>query len=321
MNQDFFQSVDKDFADVDQLIGQSLTSDVPLVEQIATYLIAAGGKRLRPLLVLLCAKACGYEGRDHIKLAAVIEFLHTAMLLHDDVVDASDLRRGRKTVNAEWGNPASVLVGDFLHSRAFEMMVGIGNLRIMEILSHATNTIAEGEVQQLANLRNLGLTEKTYLQVISRKTAMLFQAAAHAGAVLGKANRPTETALRDYGFHLGLAFQLIDDILDYEGDAEELGKNIGDDIAEGKVTLPLIVAMKNGNNRQTKLIRETIESGGTENLGAIVSIVNDTGGITYTLARATSEKDKALASIQNVSSSIYRSSMEKLVGFVLERPV
>ena len=209
MNHDFFQSVDKDFADVDQLIGQSLTSAIPLVEQIATYLIAAGGKRLRPLLVLLCAKACGYEGREHIKLAAVIEFLHTAMLLHDDVVDASDLRRGRKTVNAEWGNPASVLVGDFLHSRAFEMMVDIGDLRIMKILSHATNTIAEGEVQQLANLRNLGLTEKTYLQVISRKTAMLFQAAAHAGAVLGRANSPTETALRDYGFHLGLAFQLI----------------------------------------------------------------------------------------------------------------
>ena len=321
MNHDFFQSVDKDFADVDQLIGQSLTSDIPLIEQIATYLIAAGGKRLRPLLVLLCAKACGYEGRDHIKLAAVIEFLHTAMLLHDDVVDASYLRRGRKTVNAEWGNPASVLVGDFLHSRAFEMMVDIGNLRIMEILSHATNTIAEGEVQQLANLRNLGLTEQTYLQVIARKTAMLFQAAAHAGAVLGRANRPTETSLRDYGFHLGLAFQLIDDVLDYEGDAEDLGKNIGDDVAEGKVTLPLIVAMKNGNNHQTSLIRETIKSGGTKNLGAIVNIVNDTGGITYTLASASSEKDKALASIQDISSSIYRSSMEKLVGFVLERPV
>ena len=321
MDHDFFQSVDKDFADVDQLIGQSLTSAIPLVEQIATYLIAAGGKRLRPLLVLLCAKACGYEGREHIKLAAVIEFLHTAMLLHDDVVDASDLRRGRKTVNAEWGNPASVLVGDFLHSRAFEMMVDIGNLRIMEILSHATNTIAEGEVQQLANLRNLELTEKTYLEVISRKTAMLFQAAAHAGAVLSRANSPTETALRDYGFHLGLAFQLIDDVLDYEGDAEDLGKNIGDDIAEGKVTLPLIVAMKNGDKRQTSLIRETIKSGGTDNLGAIVSIVNDTGGITYTLASASSEKDKALASIQDISSSIYRSSMEKLVGFVLERPV
>ena len=321
MNHDFFQSVDKDFADVDQLIGQSLTSDIPLVEQIATYLVAAGGKRLRPLLVLLCAKACGYEGRDHIKLAAVIEFLHTAMLLHDDVVDASELRRGRKTANAEWGNPASVLVGDFLHSRAFEMMVDIGNLRIMEILSHATNTIAEGEVQQLANLRNLGLTEKTYMQVISRKTAMLFQAAAHTGAVLGRANSPTETALRDYGFHLGLAFQLIDDVLDYQGDAEDLGKNIGDDIAEGKVTLPLIVAMKNGNNRQTSLIRETIKSGGTENLEAILGIVNDTGGITYTLASASSEKDKALASIQDISSSIYRSSMEKLAGFVLERPV
>ena len=321
MTHDFFQSVDKDFADVDQLISESLTSDIPLIEQIAKYLIAAGGKRLRPLLVLLCAKACGYKGRDHIKLAAVIEFLHTAMLLHDDVVDASELRRGRKTVNAEWGNAASVLVGDFLHSRAFEMMVGIGNLRIMEILSHATNTIAEGEVQQLANLRNLGLTEQTYLQVISRKTAMLFQAAAHAGAVLARANKSSETALRDYGFHLGLAFQLIDDVLDYEGNSEQLGKNIGDDVAEGKITLPLIIALKNGNNHQTSLIRETIKSGGTENLGAIVSIVNDSGGITHTLASASSEKDKALTSIQGITSSIYRSSMENLIEFVIQRPV
>ena len=321
MTHDFFQSVDKDFADVDQLISQSLTSDIPLIEQIAKYLIAAGGKRLRPLLVLLCAKACGYKGRDHIKLAAVIEFLHTAMLLHDDVVDASELRRGRKTVNAEWGNAASVLVGDFLHSRAFEMMVGIGNLRIMQILSHATNTIAEGEVQQLANLRNLGLTEQTYLQVISRKTAMLFQAAAHAGAVLARANESSETALRDYGFHLGLAFQLIDDVLDYDGNSEQLGKNIGDDVAEGKITLPLIIALKNGNNHQTSLIRETIESGVTENLRAIVNIVNDTGGITYTLASASSEKDKALTSIQGITSSIYRSSMENLIEFVIQRPV
>ena len=201
------------------------------------------------------------------------------------------------------------------------MMVGIGNVRIMEILSHATNTIAEGEVQQLANLRNLGLTEQTYLQVISRKTAMLFQAAAHAGAVLARANKSSETALRDYGFHLGLAFQLIDDVLDYEGNSEELGKNIGDDVAEGKITLPLIIALKNGKNHQTSLIRETIESGGTENLRAIVNIVNDTGGITYTLASASSEKDKALTSIQGITSSIYRSSMENLIEFVIQRPV
>ena len=321
MTHEFFQSVDRDFADVDQLISRSLTSDIPLVEHIANYLIAAGGKRLRPLLVLLCAKACGYTGKDHIKLATVIEFLHTAMLLHDDVVDASDLRRGRKTVNAEWGNPASVLVGDFLHSRAFEMMVDIGNLRIMEILSRATNIIAEGEVQQLANLRNLRLSEQTYLQVISRKTAVLFQAASHSGAVLARANKATETALRDFGFHLGLAFQLIDDVLDYEGNPEDLGKNIGDDLAEGKITLPLIIAMKNGSDHQTSLIRETIKSGGTKNLEAIVGIVNDTGGITYTQARAASERDKALRSIQGITSSIYRSSMENLIEFVIQRPV
>ena len=320
MTNDFFQSVAEDFGNVDQLISQSFTSDIPLVEQVARYLITAGGKRLRPLLVLLCAKACGYKGKDHIKLAVIIEFLHTAMLLHDDVVDASDLRRGRKTVNAQWGNPASVLVGDFLHSRAFEMMVDIGDLNIMEILSHATNTIAEGEVQQLANLRNLGLTEQTYLEVIWRKTAMLFQAASHTAAVLAGANKATETAMKNYGLHLGLAFQLIDDLLDYEGNSENLGKNIGDDLAEGKVTLPLIIAMKNGNKNQTSLIREAIKSGGIENLSAILGIVNDSGGITYTYAKAASEKDKTLASIKDLPSSVYKTSMENLVDFVIQRP-
>lgn len=320
MTNDFFQSVAEDFGNVDQLISQSFTSDIPLVEQVARYLITAGGKRLRPLLVLLCAKACGYKGEDHIKLAVIIEFLHTAMLLHDDVVDASDLRRGRKTVNAQWGNPASVLVGDFLHSRAFEMMVDIGDLNIMEILSHATNTIAEGEVQQLANLRNLGLTEQTYLEVIWRKTAMLFQAASHTAAVLAGANKATETAMKNYGLHLGLAFQLIDDLLDYEGNSENLGKNIGDDLAEGKVTLPLIIAMKNGNKNQTSLIREAIKSGGIENLSAILGIVNDSGGITYTYAKAASEKDKTLASIKDLPSSVYKTSMENLVDFVIQRP-
>jgi len=319
MSHDFFQSVVDDFSAVDELTKKSLTSNIPLVEQISGYLIDAGGKRLRPLLVLLCARACGYEGRDHIKLAAVIEFLHTAMLLHDDVVDASDLRRGRKTVNAAWGNPASVLVGDFLHSRAFEMMVEIGNLRVMEILSSATNTIAEGEVQQLANVRNPDLTEQSYLEVISRKTAMLFQAASHSGAVLAGADQKTESALRDYGLHLGLAFQLIDDLLDYEGNAMDLGKNVGDDLAEGKVTLPLIVAMRNGDKSQTNFIRHAIMSGGVENLSAVINTVKETGGLQYTESSARKEREEAIDCIERVSPSIYRDSMESLMEFVVER--
>ena len=319
MPHDFVQSVVDDFSEVDKLIYESLSSRIPLVKQIAGYLIEAGGKRLRPLLVLLCAKACGYEGRDHIKLAVVIEFLHTAMLLHDDVVDASDLRRGRKTVNAAWGNPASVLVGDFLHSRAFEMMVEIGNLRVMEILSHATNTIAEGEVQQLANVRNPDITEQSYLQVISRKTAMLFQAASHSGAILADPDKATESALRDFGLHLGLAFQLIDDLLDYEGNATDLGKNVGDDLAEGKVTLPLISAMRNGTRDQTGFIRRAIMAGGAENLSAVINTVKDTGGLAYTEACATKERDEALCCIDGVASSIYRNSMQNLVKFVVDR--
>ena len=238
----FLTVVENDFGAVNQLILESLSSHVPLVEEISNYLIEAGGKRLRPILVLLSAKACGYQQTQHISLAAIIEFLHTAMLLHDDVVDASDLRRGRKTVNAAWGNPASVLVGDFLHSRAFEMMVEIGDMKVMQILSHATNTIAEGEVQQLTNIRNPRITEADYLQVISRKTAMLFEAASHSGAVLAHGTLEQQTALQAYGLHLGRAFQLVDDVLDYKGTADDMGKNIGDDLAEGKATLPLIVA-------------------------------------------------------------------------------
>ena len=315
----FYQSVVDDFAEVDQLIQHSLSSRIPLVEQISSYLVEAGGKRLRPLLVLLCAKACGYEGRDHIKLAAIIEFLHTAMLLHDDVVDESDLRRGRKTVNAAWGNPASVLVGDFMHSRAFEMMVEIGNLRVMEILAQATNVIAEGEVQQLANVRNPDFSEQSYLQVIYRKTAMLFQAASHTAAVLAGANQATEFALRDFGLHLGLAFQLIDDMLDYAGNAQELGKNVGDDLAEGKVTLPLIIAMRNGDKAQANFIRETILAGGTEQLPAVTEMVRNTGGLRYTLSRASMEQEKAMKCIHVVTPSKYRNSMENLVRFSIER--
>ncbi|MCY4532559.1 MAG: polyprenyl synthetase family protein [Gammaproteobacteria bacterium] len=319
MSTPFYQSVVDDFAEVDQLIQHSLSSRIPLVEQISTYLVEAGGKRLRPLLVLLCAKACGYEGRDHIKLAAIIEFLHTAMLLHDDVVDESDLRRGRKTVNAAWGNPASVLVGDFMHSRAFEMMVEIGNLRVMEILAQATNVIAEGEVQQLANVRNPDFSEQSYLQVIYRKTAMLFQAASHTAAVLAGANQATESALRDFGLHLGLAFQLIDDMLDYAGNAQELGKNVGDDLAEGKVTLPLIIAMRNGDKAQANFIRETILAGGTEQLPAVTEMVRNTGGLRYTMSRASMEQEKAMKCIHMVTPSKYKNSMENLVRFTIER--
>ena len=290
-----------------------------MVEEIAAYLIEAGGKRLRPLLVLLCAKACGYQGRDHVKLAAVIEFLHTAMLLHDDVVDESNLRRGRKTVNAAWGNAPSVLVGDFLHSRAFEMMVDIGNIRVMEILSKATNVIAEGEVQQLSFIRNPATTEVEYMEIISRKTAMLFQAAAHAGAVLAGANEKTEHALRDYGLHLGIAFQMVDDQLDYLGTPEELGKNIGDDLAEGKVTLPLIVAMRNGQPDQKAFVEDAIRNGGVENLPEMIQLVKATDALKYTSEQANTERCEAMACLNNVADSEFKDSMSKLINFVVDR--
>lgn len=319
MTYPFLSAVKQDFRAVDDLIRANLNSDVPMVEEIAAYLIEAGGKRLRPLLVLLCAKACGYQGRDHVKLAAVIEFLHTAMLLHDDVVDESDLRRGRKTVNAAWGNPPSVLVGDFLHSRAFEMMVDIGNIRVMEILSRATNVIAEGEVQQLSFIRNPETTEVEYMEIISRKTAMLFQAAAHAGAVLAGADEKTEHALRDYGLNLGIAFQMVDDQLDYLGTSEELGKNIGDDLAEGKVTLPLIAAMRNGKPDEKAFVEDAIRNGGVENLPRMIELVKATGGLKYTAEQANAKRCEAMECLNVVSESEFRDSMSTLVNFVVDR--
>ena len=319
MTYPFLSVVKQDFQAVDDLIRANLNSEVPMVEEIAAYLIEAGGKRLRPLLVLLCAKACGYQGSDHVKLAAVIEFLHTAMLLHDDVVDESDLRRGRKTVNAAWGNAPSVLVGDFLHSRAFEMMVDIGNIRVMEILSRATNVIAEGEVQQLSFIRNPATTEVEYMEIISRKTAMLFQAAAHAGAVLAGANEKTEHALRDYGLHLGIAFQMVDDQLDYLGTPEELGKNIGDDLAEGKVTLPLIVAMRNGQPDQKAFVEDAIRNGGVENLPEMIRLVKATDALKYTSEQANTERCEAMACLNNVADSEFKDSMSTLVNFVVDR--
>jgi len=319
MTYPFLSAVKQDSQAVDDLIRANLNSEVPMVEEIAAYLIEAGGKRLRPLLVLLCAKACGYQGSDHVKLAAVIEFLHTAMLLHDDVVDESDLRRGRETVNAAWGNAPSVLVGDFLHSRAFEMMVDIGNIRVMEILSKATNVIAEGEVQQLSFIRNPATTEVEYMEIISRKTAMLFQAAAHAGAVLAGANEKTEHALRDYGLHLGIAFQMVDDQLDYLGTPEELGKNIGDDLAEGKVTLPLIVAMRNGQPDQKAFVEDAIRNGGVENLPEMIRLVKATDALKYTSEQANTERCQAMACLNNVADSEFKDSMSTLVNFVVDR--
>jgi len=296
-----------------------LDSRVPLVEEIAHYLLKSGGKRLRPLLVLLAAKSLGYTGSDHIKLATVIEFLHTAMLLHDDVVDESDLRRGRKTVNIKWGNAPSVLVGDFLHSRAFELMVEVGDMDVMAILSRATNIISEGEVQQLCHIRNPGTTEPEYMEIITRKTATLFQAAAQSGAIIAGAKDEEFQALGDYALHLGIAFQLVDDHLDYFGDTATLGKNVGDDFAEGKVTLPLIAAMKNGSEEQSTYIKKAVLEGGAERLDRVLDLVKDTGGLDYTQKLAAKEKCKALDSIRDLPSSIYREALEDLAEFSVAR--
>lgn len=315
----FFTVVEDDFTAVNQLILDSLSSHVPLVEEISEYLIDAGGKRLRPLLVLLAAKSVGYNEKQHIPLAAIIEFLHTAMLLHDDVVDASELRRGRKTVNATWGNPASVLVGDFLHSRAFEMMVEIGNLRVMEILSHATNTIAEGEVQQLTNIRNVNITEQEYMQVISRKTAMLFEAASHSAAELSGATEQQVQALKNYGLHIGQSFQLVDDVLDYQGDTEDLGKNVGDDLAEGKMTLPLIVARARGNAEQANFVEQAILNGSVENLDDMVTVVTETGGLQYTKDLALQQTQAAIECVEALPDSEFKSAMQSLAEFSTSR--
>jgi octaprenyl-diphosphate synthase len=319
MQDPFYTVVEDDFAAVNQLIIDRLSSHIPMVEEIAHYLIEAGGKRLRPLLVLLSARSCGYKGDQHLTLSAVIEFLHTAMLLHDDVVDASMLRRGRTTVNAAWGNAASVLVGDFLHSRAFEMMVEIGNMGVMEILSHATNIIAEGEVHQLTQLKNPDLTEESYREVIMRKTAMLFQAASHSGAVLAGADKKEEAALRDYGLHLGMAFQLIDDMLDYQGDTAHLGKNVGDDLAEGKVTLPLIHAIAHGSPGEVQLIRSAISEGGLDKLKEIIAAVQNTGALEYTASKAEEERQLAIECLNNISASPHQQAMYNLIDFVVVR--
>ncbi|MCK2151343.1 MULTISPECIES: octaprenyl diphosphate synthase [Marinobacter] len=317
--QRIYDTVADDFSRVNELIIQRLSSDVPLVEKIAQYIIESGGKRLRPLLVLLSSQATGYAGNNHLKLAAVIEFLHTATLLHDDVVDTSDMRRGRSTANARWGNAPSVLVGDFLYARAFEMMVELESLPIMNVLSHATAVIAEGEVMQLMNVKNPDLTEEQYMKVIHNKTAMLFEAASHSGALLAGASQQQEKALQDYGKHLGLAFQLVDDVLDYRGDAETMGKNVGDDLAEGKATLPLIHAMANGSDEERQLIRQAIRKGGLDDLSQILAVVDSSGALEYTMARARAEAAQAAKCLSGLVDSSHKTALTLLTEVAVAR--
>ena len=308
-----------DFAAVNRTIIEQLTSKVPLVETIGQYIIESGGKRLRPLLALLAARALNYTGEKHIPLATLIEFMHTSTLLHDDVVDESHMRRGKKTANDAWGNAPSVLVGDFLYARSFQMMVDVGSMRIMAILSGATCIIAEGEVLQLTNIGNPSISEADYFETILGKTAMLFEAASHSGAVLAQATPEQEHALQYYGRYLGLAFQLIDDLLDYQGDADAMGKNVGDDLAEGKPTLPLIHAMEQGTPEQAKLIRQVIRQGGLEQLDAVLEIVHATGALDYTRQRAEEMADKALEQLNTLPPSAYRDSMAQLARLAVDR--
>ncbi len=300
--------IKEDLDATDRLILDRLASDVVLINQIGHYIISSGGKRLRPLLVLLSARACGYEGIHHRTMAAVIEFIHTSTLLHDDVVDESDTRRGRDTANAVWGNAASVLVGDFLYSRSFEMMVEPGLMRIMEVMSEATNVIAAGEVMQLLNVRNADIDETAYLEVIYRKTAKLFEAAARMGAVL--TGQPAlEAPLAAYGRHLGAAFQLVDDALDYMGDPETLGKNVGDDLAEGKPTLPLIHILKNGSASERALVRRAIEQADVSLLDEITRLIQDSGALDYTLRAADNESRKAIDALTPLPDSPYKAAL------------
>jgi octaprenyl-diphosphate synthase len=308
-----------DMRAVDAVIRARLHSEVVLVRQVAEYIVAAGGKRMRPALVLLAAGATGYQGRHHHELAAVVEFIHTATLLHDDVVDESNLRRGRDTANALFGNAASVLVGDFLYSRAFQMMVGIGSMRVQQVLADATNTIAEGEVLQLMNCHNADIDVDDYLRVIRFKTAKLFEAAARLGAILGGADEALEEGFTRYGMHLGTAFQLIDDVLDYSGDETETGKHVGDDLAEGKPTLPLIHVMKHGTPEQSACVRQAIVNGGREAFPEVITAVKASGALEAARAQAQAEAEAAVAAIAALPASVYRNALIELPAFSVSR--
>ena len=314
-----FQSVKPDMLLLDQEIMSQFASNVPLVEKIADYIIQSGGKRLRPLIVMLVAQGCGYQGNLHIKLATVIEFLHTATLLHDDVVDTSDQRRGKPTANAQWGNAPSVLVGDFVYSRAFELLVEIGRLPIMGCLAHATSLIAEGEVRQLMNIKNPDVTEIDYLKVIQGKTATLFEAAAFSAACLADSDTKTCDAMTLYGRHLGLAFQIVDDVLDFTGDAKTMGKNVGDDLAEGKATLPLIHAMEAGTPEQRKRIRSAITKGSLDDLAAIQTAIEETGALAYCMDKAREQADLAEQQLACLPDSIFKNHLKELAQIAVNR--
>jgi octaprenyl-diphosphate synthase len=311
--------IKRDMQAVNALIHKRLQSEVVLVNQIGHYIINSGGKRLRPMLLLLSARAFGYQGSHHTNLAAIVEFIHTATLLHDDVVDVSELRRGQQTANSVWGNEASVLVGDFLYSRSFQMMVEVKNMRVMEILSDATNIIAEGEVLQLLNCHEPDTSESDYLQVIRSKTAKLFEAAAQLGAVISDQPTEYEQAMTRYGAHLGTAFQLIDDVLDYSATSEEIGKNIGDDLAEGKPTLPLIYALKHGTAAQQEILREAITQGGKNLIKDVILAIDSTDAIEYTARLARQEADRAIKALTGLPTSLYTDALLALANFAINR--
>ncbi|TLX49259.1 octaprenyl diphosphate synthase [Pseudoalteromonas ruthenica] len=309
-----------DMNSVNQLIHAQMQSDVALVNQLGLYIVNSGGKRVRPMLALLAARALGYQGDKHVTLATIVEFIHTATLLHDDVVDESDLRRGEPTANAEFGNAASVLVGDFIYTRSFQLMVGLGQMRIMDILADATNVIAEGEVLQLMNCNDPDTTEQSYMQVIYSKTAKLFEAATQLAAVITEQDASVEEAMRLYGMHLGTAFQLVDDVLDYSADAHTLGKNIGDDLAEGKPTLPLIYAMQHGEAVQKQQIREAIEQGnGLDYLGDILATLTQTKALDFTMQRAQQEADKAISALDFLPESAEKEALVALANIAVKR--
>lgn len=311
--------VHEDLAAVDALILRRLQSDVVLINQIGHYIVGSGGKRLRPLIVVLAARACGYGGPHHIDMAAIVEFIHTATLLHDDVVDGSELRRNRETANAVWGNEASVLVGDFLYSRAFEMMVDVGQMRVMDVLAHATNRISEGEVLQLLNAHDPDTTEASYMEVIQRKTATLFEAGARLGAVLAGVDSASEDALAAYGLHLGIAFQLVDDALDYGSDHETIGKNIGDDLAEGKPTLPVIRAMEVGDDAQRAILRQAIETGGRELMDQVAAAIVATEALEYTAGLAHHHAQSAQRALETLPDSAFRAALLAAADFSVSR--
>ena len=317
--QSIYSLIEDDMLAVDAMIQSRLQSDVVLINQLGHYIINSGGKRLRPALAILCARACGYQGNQHHNLATIIEFIHTATLLHDDVVDNSDMRRGNETANSIWGNEASVLVGDFLYTRAFEMMVEMNSMPLMKILSHTTNIIAEGEVLQLLNCNDADTTEESYLEVIHHKTAKLFEAAGQLGAVISESSAEVEYAMSHYAMHLGSAFQLVDDLLDYSESSEVIGKNIGDDLAEGKPTLPLIYAMRQGTEQQAKIIREAIEQGQRDKIDEIITIIEETGAIAYTAQAAKNEVNLAKACLSILPDSEYKQALSSLADFSIER--